>query len=84
MKYTILSKVIRDDTIVTEVEYVYDDGTTTTVSVTHFRPQSLADVILGITNRGASEEAKLLASKTCKTVLAEITTGKQVTTIAPK
>ena len=78
MKYTIVSKTVREDTVVTVVDYDLD-GVVVRESVAHFRPQSLDDVKLGIENRGMSEASKLAAATKCVEVSATVETGKLVT-----
>ncbi len=59
MNYTILSKRQVDDTIFTEVEYVFDDNTSVIVDIPHFRPKSIEDIERGIYNRSFSEFRKI-------------------------
>ena len=69
MTYKIVSKRQDSDTLLTTVEYDFN-GTKITIDVPHFQPQSVKEVIVGIENRGASEERKLNAAK----IISEIIT----------
>ena len=69
MTYKIISKRQDSDTLLTTVEYDFN-GTKITIEVPHFQPQSVKEVIVGIENRGASEERKLNAAK----IISEIIT----------
>ena len=69
MTYKIISKRQDSDTLLTTVEYNFD-GVILTIEVPHFQPASKKDVIMGIENRGASEERKLNAAK----IISEIIT----------
>lgn len=81
MKYTILSAKQVEDHIFTEVKYDFDDGTSATVSIPHFQPQSKDDVLLGITNRLMSENKKNDAAKVNATVLSTLDVGVAVTVV---
>ena len=68
MTYTINSKRQDEDTLYTTVEYVFTldpDGINNTIEIeiAHFQPPTVDAVILGITNRAASELQALLAAK---------------------
>jgi len=69
MEYKIISKRQDSDTLLTTVEYNFN-GTKIIIEVPHFQPQSVKEVIVGIENRGASEERKLNAAK----IISEIIT----------
>lgn len=71
MSYIIKSTTQEEDTITTLVEYTFGD-TVLEVSIPHFRPSSAQNVITGIENREASEQAKLDASVVATQVLAEL------------
>jgi hypothetical protein len=59
MSYRIIKAEVNGDTINTDVEYTLADGSTQTVTVSHFRPHAVEDVVTGIENREASEQASL-------------------------
>lgn len=44
-------------TVITEVEYTFEDGSTSIVNVSHFMPNSEDDIIKGIENRFITEQA---------------------------
>jgi len=71
MSYIIKETTQNEDTITTLVEYTIGDNVFE-VSIPHFRPQSAQDVITGIENREASEQAKLDAIVVAESVLAEL------------
>jgi hypothetical protein len=75
--YKVLAATRVDDTVITEVQYSFD-GRLVTVPVSHFRPQSKADVAAGIRNRGISERDKLIAADTIEALLAGFQTGTEV------
>jgi hypothetical protein len=79
MKYTILATRIVDDLLFTQVAYKMDDGTEVTVEIPHFQPQTVADVLLGIVNRSASEAQKAMASTRCEAIKAELEAGASKT-----
>lgn len=54
MEYTILN-TSQNETIFTEIEFVYDDGTKEIVEVAHFNPQSIEEIEQNIQNRYESE-----------------------------
>ncbi len=55
MTYTIL-KSIEQKTIITSVEYTFDNGDILIIDVSHFEPKSDEDIIIGIENRGITEQ----------------------------
>lgn len=71
MSYKILSKTQADDTIITNVEFTIGDHVFE-ANVSHFRPNSLSDIISGIENREASEQARLEAISTAQSILDQI------------
>lgn len=50
MKYTILN-TSQNETIFTEIEFTYDDGTKEVVNIAHFQPQSIEEIQDNIMNR---------------------------------
>ena len=72
MTYTILRTEQKEDTLFTDIEYTFDSGEVIIVSVAHFQPQSKEEVIIGIENRGISEEQKLNASKKISEIVKEL------------
>ena len=44
-------------TVITEVEYTFEDGSTSIVNVSHFMPKQEDDIIKGIENRFITEQA---------------------------
>lgn len=77
MEYKILSVRQNQDSLITEVEF-YIGEATVSVSIPHFRPQSVEEVLSGIQNRGHSEEAKIAAVASASTVLGNIAIGQRV------
>jgi len=59
MTYTVKLVEIMGDTINTDVEYTFDDGSVQLIRVSHFQPENACDVIENIENRGQSEADKL-------------------------
>lgn len=49
------------ETYITEIEYTFDNGQKVVVDVSHFRPQSLQQVVDGVVSRGKSVWTKLKA-----------------------
>lgn len=77
MTYTINSTTRIEDSINTNVTFVWDDGKVITVDVSHFRPGSVADIVTGIINRAESERAKFDAITTCIQVYNDLINGNQ-------
>lgn len=71
MTYKILSTRNVDQTLYTLVEYTFENDIIE-VEVAHFEPQSKEDIVLGITNRAASELRKLEASKIVAALKSEL------------
>lgn len=69
--YKIISTSNQEDTLYTTVESNIN-GTLVTVEIPHFRPQSKEEVLRGIENRLASEEAKLIAKNLCEIIKQEL------------
>ena len=68
MTYSIKNKRQEGDTLFTFIEYIFTVeadgiGKSIEVSVPHFQPQSIEEIVLGINNRAASELRALLAAK---------------------
>jgi hypothetical protein len=59
MSYEIKKVEIEDTTIITEVEFTLKDGSTEIVSIPHFQPETIHDVIVGIENREFCENKDL-------------------------
>ncbi len=58
MNYKILN-TREEVTVITEVEYTFEDGSTSIVNVSHFMPKSEEDIIKGIENRLVTENNNL-------------------------
>lgn len=55
MSYNILNT--REQlTVITTVEYTFEDGSTSIIDVSHFMPKSEDDIIKGIENRFITEQ----------------------------
>lgn len=54
MEYTILN-TSQNETIFTEIEFTYDDGTKEIIEVAHFNPQTIEEIQENIQNRYESE-----------------------------
>ena len=59
MPYEIKKVEIEDTTIITEVEFTLKDGSVETVSIPHFQPETIQDVIVGIETREFCENKDL-------------------------
>lgn len=57
MEYTILN-TSQNETIFTEIEFTYNDGTKEIIEVAHFNPQSIEEIQQNIQNRYESEILK--------------------------
>lgn len=57
--YRLISVVVNEDTMETEVEYTMPDGSLKRVWVHHFRPQNDDAVVANIIARGESEQSKM-------------------------
>ena len=75
MTYTVLSTENLGDTLKVTVQY---DFLTTPTEVMVFMPTSIDDVNTALTNRGASEQAKLTAMETIATLIPTIEVGVAV------
>ena len=71
MRYKILTKTVRENAIVTRVEFDID-GVIVTEDVTHFQPADAAAVRQGIVNRAMSEETKLNAATRNEQIVTEL------------
>ncbi len=74
--YKILKGEVASETLNTEVEYTLDDKSTVIVSIPHFMPDDKNAVLLGITNRGATEEARKTAQVKNELILSQLTIDK--------
>jgi hypothetical protein len=77
MKYKILSTTTAGDTIITEIEYEFNDNLVR-VSVPHFQPKNKKDIERGIANRAISEKRKLEASIICNDIILELELNKKI------
>lgn len=78
MTYTLLAVVQKDDFIYTTVRYDFD-GVHVEVSIPHFQPKSVADVLTGIENRAVSESrAQAAAEKISAEIIGQLEIGKAV------
>lgn len=55
MNYKILN-TREETTVITEVEYTFEDGSVSIVNVSHFMPKSEEDIVKGIENRFITEQ----------------------------
>ena len=55
MNYKILN-TREEVTVITEVEYTFEDGSTSIINVSHFMPKSGEDIVKGIENRFITEQ----------------------------
>jgi hypothetical protein len=51
----VLFPAVDNNIVITEVEYAFDDHDPIVISVTHFKPESDDDILIGIQNRAISE-----------------------------
>jgi len=63
MTYIIKATEVVDETLNTDVEYTFEDGSVELIRVSHFMPESKEVVIANIEQREVSEEAKRKAEK---------------------
>lgn len=75
--YKITKVEKRDDTIVTYVTFDFDGKSFDSI-ITHFQPQSLDDIILGINNRAASDGRKVQASEVVDQIIPQIAINKTI------
>ncbi len=75
MTYTITSTRQVDETLFTTVQYNFD-GTTVTVEIGHFMPQTQEEVIQNILNRANSEQIKLAAVATINIIVPVLPIGQ--------
>ena len=78
MTYKITSVSQNDDTITTFVEFQLN-STQLNVSIPHFRPVSVNQIIDNIVNRGLSEQTRLDAIASCSSLLSLIPINETVT-----
>ncbi|MEI8350103.1 MAG: hypothetical protein WCI77_08105 [Candidatus Omnitrophota bacterium] len=70
--YVIKSVRVDGETLWTEVEYTFIDGSKKTIDVPHFQPKDKDTITQGIVNREASEKRKIDAQVTNEALKAEI------------
>ena len=70
--YKILLVKKMEDLVMTDVQFVFNSGKSTTVSISHFQPANRADVMQGIANRFLSERKKSQAEVANDTVLSDL------------
>jgi hypothetical protein len=51
----VLFPAVDNNIVITEVEYTFDDNDPIVISVTHFKPGSDDDILIGIQNRAITE-----------------------------
>ena len=51
------------NTVITTVEFTFEDGATKEVDISHFMPETEDDILLGISNRYITEERAYLENK---------------------
>jgi len=71
MEYKIISVSHQEDTITTTVEFQLISDKLT-VSIPHYKPTSIEQIIDNIINRGLSEQAKLDSINACTSLLSSI------------
>jgi hypothetical protein len=72
--YTIINKFIQDDTLVTDVtiQFAGDLTNEVTVSIYHFRPETVEEIEASIENRIVTEKDKILAQQVMQELLNEL------------
>ena len=80
MTYEILNTTTVGETLITTVKYNFS-GTEVTVDISHFMPETSADVTTGILNRAISEQAKLDAIANLSTVVSGLTLNEVITIV---
>ena len=68
MSYIIKTTEVLEETINTDVEYTFSDGTVELIRVSHFMPESMEEVIQNIEQRELSEQTKINAIKRNKII----------------
>ena len=58
MQYQIISTLADGEFVKTTVRYTFTDGNEVTIEVPHFMPRTREEVLIGIENRGISEQMK--------------------------
>ena len=79
MTYKILSTTQNDETLVVNVEYTFDDLTTSVIDVPIFAPDSLESVNTSLTNRGLSEQNKRVLTTQVSSIIPNIVIGEVIT-----
>lgn len=72
MPYKLLSVTQDGETVTTQAEFTLADGSVVKCDVPHFAPQSADEVVDGLSNRLASEQAKYDATVKATAVAAEL------------
>ena len=72
MNYKIINIQVVDETLNTEIEYTFADGSTNKVIVSHFMPEDKKQVLDNIGARGLSEETRKLAIEKNELIKAEL------------
>lgn len=72
MNYTINSKTLIEDSIITNITATLEDQSVITIDVSHFRPNSIEEIVTGIENRLLTEQIRIDAILTCAEVFNQI------------
>ena len=79
MNYIINSIRQENEIVITNTIITLDNGTILTLDISHYMPQNIDDIKLGITNRAISEQAKLDTINNITTLIETIPTGTEIT-----
>jgi len=79
MQYIINSIRQENEIVITNTTITLDNGTILTLDISHFMPQNIEDIKLGITNRAISEQAKLDTINDIKTLIDIIPINQNIT-----
>jgi hypothetical protein len=73
---TLIGTSTQEDTVITTVQYVFTDEVVgnITIDVYHYRPLSVNDIITGISNRGVTEQQRLISIQSINDIIQEIPT----------
>ena len=73
---TLIGTSTQEDTVITTVEYAFTDEVVgnITIDVYHYRPLSVNDIITGISNRGVTEQQRLISIQSISDIIQEIPT----------
>jgi len=72
MSFKIINTEVVEETICTDVEYTFKDGTIIVTRVAHFNPENKMEIMENIRNRGISERQKKNIEEKNKLLLTQI------------